>query len=43
MHEGRILADVSGGLKERMGVADLVELFRQSRGKDYAEDRDLLG
>jgi putative ABC transport system ATP-binding protein len=43
MHEGRILADVSGGLKERMGVAALVELFRPSRGKDYAEDRDLLG
>ncbi len=43
MHEGRILADVSGVQKGKMGVSDLVELFRQSRGKEYAEDRDLLG
>ncbi len=43
MHEGQILADVSGPEKESMQVADLVELFRKSRGKEYAEDRDLLG
>ena len=42
MHEGRIVADVAGAEKERMGVSDLVDLFRQARGTDYAEDRDLL-
>lgn len=42
MHEGQIVADVSGPEKEKMGVQDLVELFRRARGTDYAEDRDLL-
>ncbi len=42
MHEGGIVADVEGGEKDRLGVADLVELFRKARGTDYAEDRDLL-
>ena len=42
MHEGRILADVEGERKASMGVDDLVHLFRESRGKEYAEDRDLL-
>lgn len=42
MHEGRIVADVSGGEKEKMGVGDLVELFRKARGAEYAEDRGLL-
>jgi len=42
MHGGTIVADVSGEEKSRMTVSNLVELFRKSRGSDYAEDRDLL-
>ncbi len=42
MHEGGIVADVQDAEKDRLGVADLVELFRKARGTDYAEDRDLL-
>jgi putative ABC transport system ATP-binding protein len=42
MHEGGIVADVSGEEKSRMSVMSLVELFRSARGSDYAEDRDLL-
>jgi len=42
MHEGGIVADVSGEEKSRMKVSDLVELFRAARGSEYAEDRDLL-
>ena len=42
MHEGGIVADVSGEEKSKMSVMSLVELFRSARGSDYAEDRDLL-
>ena len=42
MHDGGIVADVSGEEKSRMSVIDLVQLFRSRRGTDYAEDRDLL-
>lgn len=42
MHEGRILVDVDGTRKASLSVDDLVQLFRQSRGKNYVEDRDLL-
>jgi putative ABC transport system ATP-binding protein len=42
MHDGEIVADVSGDEKSRMSVSNLVELFRRARGTDYAEDRDLL-
>ena len=42
MHEGSVVADVAGAEKEKLGVPDLVRLFRDARGTDYAEDRDLL-
>jgi putative ABC transport system ATP-binding protein len=42
MHEGSIIADLSGPEKERMDVSGLVQLFKQARGAEYAEDRDLL-
>ena len=42
MHDGGIVADVSGEQKSRMSVVDLVELFRSRRGMEYTEDRDLL-
>lgn len=42
MHEGRVVADLTGLSKEAMTVEGLVHLFRDVRGEDYAEDRDLL-
>lgn len=42
MHEGEIIADLSGAEKEQMDVAGLVKLFKKARGTEYAEDRDLL-
>lgn len=42
MHDGEIIADLSGEEKSSMTVAGLVNLFRKARGRDYAEDRDLL-
>ncbi len=42
MHEGEIIADLSGAEKERADVAGLVRLFKRARGAEYAEDRDLL-
>ncbi|GAB6277113.1 MAG: ATP-binding cassette domain-containing protein [Rectinema sp.] len=42
MHEGEIIADLSGAEKEKMDVAGLVRLFKKVRGAEYAEDRDLL-
>jgi len=42
MHEGEIIADLSGTKKEKMDVAGLVRLFKKVRGAEYAEDRDLL-
>ena len=42
MHEGTVVADVSGPAKKGLTVDRLVDLFRRTRGGDYAEDRDLL-
>lgn len=42
MHEGTVVADVAGDAKKGLTVERLVDLFRRTRGGDYAEDRDLL-
>lgn len=42
MHDGGIVADLSGEAKRAATVDSLVRLFRQVRGEEYAEDRDLL-
>ncbi len=42
MHEGAVVADLSGADKEGATVQRLVRLFREVRGEEYAEDRDLL-
>lgn len=42
MHEGTIVADISGKAKQGLSVDRLVALFRTVRGNEYAEDRDLL-
>jgi len=42
MHEGRIVADLIGQGKKELSVEGLVRLFKEVRGEEYAEDRDLL-
>lgn len=42
MHDGRIVADVSGEERASMDVADLLELFRSTAGTDLADDKVLL-
>lgn len=42
MHEGRIVADVSGDQRASMDVADLLDLFRATAGEDLADDKVLL-
>jgi putative ABC transport system ATP-binding protein len=42
MHEGQIIADLSGDEKKNMDVSGLVQLFKTARGEDYTDDRDLL-
>ncbi|HAE22999.1 MAG TPA: ABC transporter ATP-binding protein [Spirochaetaceae bacterium] len=42
MHEGQIVADLSGQEKKGLSVEGLVRLFKEVRGHEYAEDRDLL-
>jgi putative ABC transport system ATP-binding protein len=42
MHEGGIVADLSGQDKKDIRVEGLVRLFKEVRGQEYAEDRDLL-
>ncbi|MGF1476660.1 MAG: ABC transporter ATP-binding protein [Geminicoccaceae bacterium] len=42
LHEGKIVFDVSGEERERLDVADLVELFSQRRGEALADDALLL-
>jgi putative ABC transport system ATP-binding protein len=42
MHEGTIVADIYGQAKQGLTVERLVALFREVRGGEYAEDRDLL-
>jgi len=42
MHEGRIVADLKGMEKEKLDVADLVELFSRARHESWAQDDVLL-
>lgn len=42
MHEGRIVADVSGEERAHMQVGDLLELFRTTAGTTLTDDKVLL-
>lgn len=42
MHEGRIIVDVEGEQKKKLTVEDLLELFVQASGKEFANDRMML-
>lgn len=43
LHEGRTVLDVSGERRAGLDVEDLVEMFRQQRGKALDEDALLIG
>ena len=43
LHEGRIVLDVAGEAKARLGVEDLLAEFRRRRGVEIDEDALLLG
>ncbi len=43
MHEGRIIVDVCGEEKKNLTVEDLLELFNKASGKEFANDRAMLG
>lgn len=43
LHEGRIVLDVAGEAKARLGVEDLLAEFKRSRGVEIDDDALLLG
>ena len=42
MHEGHIIVDVEGEEKAKLTVEDLLNLFTQASGKEFANDRAIL-
>lgn len=42
MHEGHIIVDVEGEEKKKLTVEDLLNLFVQASGKEFANDRVML-
>ena len=42
MQEGRIIVDVEGEEKKKLTVEDLLKLFAQASGRDFASDRAIL-
>ena len=42
LHEGRVILDVSGPERRRMGVEDLLHMFEKTRGQTLDDDKLLL-
>ena len=43
MHNGNIIIDVQGEEKANLDVPDLLKMFEQAAGGEFANDRMLLG
>jgi len=43
LHEGRIILDVGGEERKSLGVEDLVDMFRRTRGQALDDDELLIG
>lgn len=43
LHQGRVMLDVQGEKRSRMGVTDLLAMFEKTRGEEIADDSLLLG
>ena len=39
LHEGRVILDISGEEKEKLTVAELLEMFSKASGNEFADDR----
>jgi putative ABC transport system ATP-binding protein len=42
MHEGKIILDIKGEQREKMTVAELIDMFRDVSGGQVQSDRMLL-
>lgn len=42
LHNGQIIIDVSGKEKSSLTIADLLKMFEQASGNEFANDRMLL-
>ena len=42
LHEGRVILDISGEEKQKLTVADLLEMFTKASGSEFANDRAIL-
>ncbi len=42
LHEGRVILDISGEEKEKLTVAELLEMFSKASGHEFADDRAIL-
>jgi putative ABC transport system ATP-binding protein len=42
MYEGHVVVDISGEEKKKLKVEDLLALFEQASGKEFANDRAIL-
>ncbi|QIQ22304.1 ABC transporter ATP-binding protein [Zophobihabitans entericus] len=43
LHQGQVVLDVSGEERSKLGVADLLNMFEQTRGEKISDDALLLG
>lgn len=43
LHQGRVVVDVSGEQRAKLGVKDLLDLFERTRGEKISDDALLLG
>lgn len=43
LHNGRVIIDVEGEEKNKLDVPDLLKMFEQASGDEFASDRALLG
>lgn len=42
LHDGRIILDISGEEKQKLTVAELLEMFTKASGNEFADDRAIL-
>ena len=42
LHEGHVILDISGEEKQKLTVADLLEMFTRASGSEFANDRAIL-
>ena len=43
LHQGQVVLDVKGEMRDKMDVADLLSMFETTRGEESSDDSLLLG